>query len=60
MTIAGIQMVVGYFIIEVYLWGIGEALLEIPGNIGQIVIGAFIGIPIAVILRKRLPEIMKS
>ncbi|UCH31798.1 MAG: ECF transporter S component [Candidatus Bathyarchaeota archaeon] len=59
-TIAGIEMVVGYFIIEVYLWGIGEALLEIPGNIGQIVIGGFIGIPIAVILRNRLPEIMKS
>ncbi len=59
-TIAGTEMIVGYFITEIYLWGIGDALLEIPGNIGQIAIGGIVGIPIAVILRKRLPEIMKS
>lgn len=59
-TVAGVEMIAGYFITEFYLWGIGDALLEIPGNIGQIVIGGLIGIPIAVILRKRLPEIMKS
>ncbi len=60
MTIAGTEMIVGYFITEIYLWGIGDALLEIPGNIGQIAIGGIVGIPIAVILRKRLPEIIKS
>ncbi len=59
-TIAGTEMIVGYFITEIYLWGIGDALLEIPGNIGQIAIGGIVGIPIAVILRKRLPEIIKS
>lgn len=59
-TAAGVEMVIGYFMVEVYLWGIGDAILEIPGNIGQIVIGGLVGIPIAVILRKRLPEILRS
>jgi len=58
--VAGVEMIVGYFITELYLWGIGDALLEIPGNIGQIVIGGLVGIPVAVIIRKRLPEILKS
>ncbi|UCE95498.1 MAG: ECF transporter S component [Candidatus Bathyarchaeota archaeon] len=59
-TVAGIEMIFGYFITEVYLWGIGAALLEIPGNIGQIAIGGVVGIPIAVILRRRLPEIIET
>ncbi|MCK4477076.1 ECF transporter S component [Candidatus Bathyarchaeota archaeon] len=58
--VAGVEMIVGYFIVEIYLWGPEAALLEIPGNIGQIVIGGLIGIPIAVVLRKRLPQIMRS
>lgn len=59
-VVAGVEMIVGYFIVEIYLWGIGDALLEIPINIGQIAIGGFIGIPIAVVLRKRLPQIVKG
>ena len=58
--VAGVEMIVGYFVVESYLWGIGEALLEIPGNIGQIAIGGLVGIPIAMIVRRRLPEIMKN
>lgn len=57
-TVAGVEMIAGYFMVEIYLWGIGGALLEVPINIGQIVIGGLVGIPIAVVLRKRLPEIM--
>jgi len=58
--VAGVEMIIGYFIVEIYLWGLEAALLEIPGNIGQIVIGGLIGIPIAVVLRKRLPQIIRS
>lgn len=57
-TVAGAEMVVGYLITEVYLWGTEAALLEVPTNIGQVIIGGLLGIPIALILRKRLPQIV--
>ena len=56
--VAGVEMVVGYFIVEwlVLQWGLVPALAEVPANIGQIAIGGIIGIPIAYLLRRRLPE----
>jgi uncharacterized membrane protein len=57
--VGGVEMVLGYFVTEIYLWGFGGALAEIPGNIGQIVVGGVVGIPIVLVLRRRLPEIMK-
>ncbi|MFH1328741.1 MAG: ECF transporter S component, partial [Candidatus Bathyarchaeota archaeon] len=54
---AGTEMVIGYFVVEVYLWGLSGALLEVPANIAQITIGGLVGIPIAIILRKRLPAL---
>jgi uncharacterized membrane protein len=58
--VAGAEMILGYLIVEIYLWGFEAALLEIPTNIGQILVGGVVGIPIAVVLRKRLPQILKS
>lgn len=57
--VAGIAMIVGYFIVEVFMWGIGGAIAEVPANIAQIFLGGVVGVPIAVILRRRLPEILK-
>ncbi|MCW3997412.1 MAG: ECF transporter S component [Candidatus Bathyarchaeota archaeon] len=56
--IAGVEMVVGYFVVEWFVlqWGLGSALAEVPANIGQIAVGGIIGIPIAYLLRKRFPE----
>jgi uncharacterized membrane protein len=61
-VVAGSEMILGYFLVELYLpgWGLGGALAELPGNAAQIVIGGLLGIPIAKILRSRLPEIFKS
>jgi uncharacterized membrane protein len=59
-VVAGAEMVVGYFLVEVYLWGVGSALAEVPANIGQIAVGGLIGIPIAIVLRRRLPEILRD
>ena len=56
--VAGAEMVTGYFLVEVYLWGIGAALAEVPANIAQIALGGLIGIPVALILRRRLPELI--
>lgn len=58
-VVAGTEMVTGYFLIEIYLYGVAGAIVEIPANIAQIAIGGLIGIPVALILRRRLPEILK-
>lgn len=61
-VVAGSEMIVGYFLVELsppFQWGLAGALAEVPGNIAQIVIGGVIGIPIALVLRRRLPEILK-
>jgi uncharacterized membrane protein len=59
-AIGGSEMILGYFLAEFYIlsvrWG---ALAEVPGNIFQIVAGGIVGIPVALVLRKRLPEILK-
>jgi len=56
-VLAGSEMIIGYFVVETYLWGIGQALLEVPGNVAQIAIGGVVGIPIAIVLRRRLSAI---
>ena len=60
-VVAGSEMIIGYFLVELYplQWGLGGALAELPGNIAQIVIGGLVGMPIAFVLRRRLPEILK-
>jgi uncharacterized membrane protein len=59
-VVAGTEMVVGYFLVEVYLWGFGSALAEVPANIAQIAIGGLVGIPVALVLRRRLPELLRD
>jgi uncharacterized membrane protein len=59
---AGTEMVIGYFLVELYAlqWGLGGALAEVPANIAQVTIGGLVGIPIALVLRRRLPEILND
>lgn len=59
-VIAGTEMITGYFVVEFFLWGIGGALAEIPTNIAQIAVGGLIGVPVAIVLRRRLPEILRD
>ena len=58
---AGSEMVIGYFLAEFFPIQLGwAALAEVPGNILQVTIGAIVGIPIAIMLRKRLPETLNK
>jgi uncharacterized membrane protein len=65
--LAGGEMILGYFLVEWLVlpvwgasdWGLIGALGELPGNIGQILIGAVVGIPVAYVVRRRLPEVLK-
>jgi uncharacterized membrane protein len=56
-TVGGTEMVGGYFLAEFFPLHVGwAALVEVPGNITQIVVGAAVGIPVALVLRRTLPE----
>lgn len=59
-AVAGAEMVIGYFLVEVYLWGLGGALAEVLPNIAQVSIGGIVGVPIALVLRRRLPEVLRD
>ena len=55
-TIAGAEMIIGYLLIEYFALGLGAAAFaEIPCNISQIVVGAAVGIPISLVLRRTIP-----
>ncbi len=56
--VASLEMVAGYFIVEVALYGLGPALVELPGNILQAVVGCIVAIPIAYTIRIRYSPIL--
>ncbi|HID17442.1 TPA: ECF transporter S component [Candidatus Bathyarchaeota archaeon] len=51
-----LTMVLGYFVSESYIMGLGiaAASVEVPGNLFQALFGGLIGIPVARTLRKKL------
>lgn len=54
-----IIMIVGYFVVEAYIMRLGTptALIEVPGNFFQVVFGGIIGLPLSLIIRKRIKTI---
>jgi uncharacterized membrane protein len=52
LILAGLEMVVGYFLAEVILYGIGPALVEIPGNCFQAGSGIIFSILILSAIRR--------
>jgi len=57
---AGAEMITGYFVAEFFPLQFGwAALTEVPGNISQILIGALVGVPTAIIIRRRLTQLGK-
>ena len=57
-VIAGVEMVAGYFLAEFFGLSLGwAAATEVPFNILQIAAGGAIGIPISILLFRRLPEV---
>ncbi len=52
--IGGIIMVIGYFSVQVMLYGLPAAMVEIPFNMVQMISSGIIGIPLSIIIRRRL------
>ena len=57
-VVAGAEMISGYFLAELFALQLGwiNAIAEIPINMLQIVVGGIVGIPIALFIRRRIPE----
>jgi hypothetical protein len=53
--IGGTVMVIGYFLYQQLILGV-VAIVEIPINIGQMVIGAIIAIPLVRAIKTRMPK----
>jgi uncharacterized membrane protein len=59
--VAGLEMISGYLLAEFFPLQLRyAAFVEVPGNALQIVVGGAIGIPIALFLRRSLPEAWKK
>jgi len=52
--LAGSEMVVGYFLVQYYMYGLGGALTELPFNLLQMAAGGVIGIPLSLAVAKRM------
>jgi len=52
--LGGLEMVAGYFLYEQFVMGTA-AILEVPVNIGQMLIGLILAVPVAKAVRRTLP-----
>lgn len=57
MIIGGLEMVTGYFLYEQIYLGKAGAIVEVPLNIGQMIIGLIVAIPISRIILRSLPQL---
>ncbi|MDR5709528.1 MAG: ECF transporter S component [Armatimonadota bacterium] len=57
-AVAGAWMVLGYYLVEAYLMGLGAgaAAAEVPGNLFQVASGIVVAVPAAVLLRRSVPR----
>lgn len=55
-VIGGLIMVTGYFAVEVVLYGVPAALVELPGNIFQAASGMLIAVPVVAAVKKGMPQ----
>ncbi len=52
LALSGFTMVIGYFLYESYLYGVAAALVELPFNVGQVIVGISVSLPIYLRLRR--------
>jgi len=56
-VLGSLVMIAGYFLAELILYGVGAALVEVPGNIIQAAVGGVIAIPLVAAIRRAWPPI---
>ncbi|MBC7319647.1 ECF transporter S component [bacterium] len=56
LILAGLEMVTGYFITEIFLYGIGPALAELPGNLFQAGGGVLISTALVLAIKRAVKD----
>ena len=51
-----IEMVAGYFVVEYFLYGLGAALAELPGNLLQATVGVLVGVSLYKIVLQSIKD----
>jgi uncharacterized membrane protein len=52
--VGAIVMVAGYFIVQVFMYGIGAAMAEAPFNLVQMAVAGVVGVPVSIAVKDRL------
>jgi hypothetical protein len=47
-------MVLGYFVVQVFMYGIAAAIVEAPFNMIQMLVAGIVGVPVSIALKDRL------
>jgi len=58
--LGGTLMILGYFMIEIYVYGWGGAVAEVPGNILQAVTGIVVGGGVGHVIKRRIKDVLIS
>jgi uncharacterized membrane protein len=58
--LGGVLMVLGYFLVEVYFYGVGYALTSVPGNTLQAVTGIIVGSGVGHIIKRIVKDMLVS
>ncbi len=58
--IGGAEMVLGYFLYEYFVLQNSAAIVEVPANIGQMVVGLLVGLPLARRVKSAVPWLNRS
>jgi len=52
--VGGAVMVGGYFIVQVFMYGVSAAMVEAPFNLVQMLVAGIVGVPVSMALKDRL------
>ena len=52
--VGGLEMVFGYFLVQIYFYGFSAALVELPFNFVQMAVGGVVGIPVSQAVKRIL------
>src|SRR4030042_25510 len=53
-AVGGLCMVGGYFLVQIFMYGLAGALTELPFNAVQMLVSGVVGVPISTALKSRL------
>jgi uncharacterized membrane protein len=52
--VGAIVMVAGYFVVQIFMYGIGAAMAEAPFNFVQMAVAGIVGVPVSIAVKDRL------